>query len=47
MKNELESAIEAYESVKNAPWYVKKDASDDVHYYEGKMWESYPLRSVL
>lgn len=40
MKKELESALEAYESVKNDHWYVKKDASDDVHYYERKVWDA-------
>lgn len=40
MKKELKSALEAYESVKNDHWYVKKDASDDVHYYEKKVWEA-------
>ncbi len=40
MKNELESAIEAYEMVKNDHWFVRKDASDDVHYCERKVWEA-------
>ncbi len=39
IKKELESALEAYESVKNSHWYVKKDAADDVHYYERKVRE--------
>ena len=40
MQKELKSAQEAYEMVKNDHWYVKKDAADDVRYYERKVYEA-------